>query len=65
MRKQSQEEIIFTQTADMLAEIVPGHGEYTTLIVIKPDQVSFKSRRCLPMLTSLPGAYQLVSVIIT
>ena len=68
--KHIQAEMIFTHTADMLAEIVSGNGaSLTFLIAFQSMKItnSFQLWTIIhsPMLTSLPGLYQLVRVIMT
>ena len=58
MVKHIQEEMILTQTADMFAEMDPKIWE-------EKNKKSFLKTGFLPSVISLPGAYQLVSVIMT
>ena len=68
--KHIQAEMIFTHTADMLAEIVSGNG-VSLRVFVKFQSMKITNSSKLwtiihsPMLTSLPGLYQLVRVIMT
>ena len=68
--KHIQAEMIFTHTADMLAEIVSGNV-VSLRVFIKFQSMKITNSSKLwtiihsPMLTSLPGLYQLVRVIMT